>query len=275
MRAVCRIRAEPHYRSDAFRAGLHAAGFRLEPLVHAPKATDVLVIWNRYGYEANLADAWERAGAAVIVAENGYLGHHEDAYAKPFNADGDQLYALALNYHNGAGQWWIGAPGRWREQGIHVQPWRTNGEHVLVLGQRGIGPAGIAMPGDWLENARQRLQKATRRPIRIRAHPGNQPAKVPLLDDLRDIWAVVTWGSGAGLKAMCAGVPVFADFERWIGLPAARFGLDRIEVPMCHDGARELMLDRLAWAQHTVAEIATGTPFRRLIDLHLSACEAA
>jgi hypothetical protein len=266
MKAVCRIREAPHYRRDAFQTGLRITGFKLVPDLPAPQPGDLLVIWNRYGYEEQLALTFEGAGATVIVAENGYLGHHEDAYAKPYTSAGDQLYALALGHHNGAGQWWIGAPGRWREQGIEVQPWRCAGEHVLVLPQRGIGPEGIGMPSAWIDKTCQRLRKVTERSIRVRSHPGNLPATKPLLDDLRDAWAVVTWGSGAAIKALVAGVPAFADFKRWIGRPGARFDLEQIEMPLRHDGARELMLDRLAWAQWTVSEIATGAPFRKLLN---------
>lgn len=275
MRAVCRIRPAPHYRSDAFQVGLRAAGFRLMSHVHDVGPNDLLVIWNRYGYEEDLALAWERAGAAVVIAENGYIGHHENAYAKPYTVSGDQLYALALNYHNGAGRWWVRAPGRWREQGIEVQPWRSDGDHIVVLGQRGIGPAGVAMAGDWVQKACQRLQEFTRRPIRVRAHPGNYPATTPLLSDLRGAWAVVTWGSGAALKAICAGIPAFAEFDRWIGMPCAKRGIEHLETPLCHDGARELMLDRLAWSQWTVDEISSGEPFRRLMSLHERGAAAA
>lgn len=280
-RAFCLIQSAVWYRRDAFEAGMKACGYSLEGDRHigTVRATDLLVIWNRYGRGDSLARQFELVGAAVIVAENGYVGASENAYAKPF-ASVDQrpethLYALALNHHNGAGRWHIGEPGRWRDQGIAVRPWREDGEHVLVLPQRGIGPAGVAMPRDWPQSAVRRLQAMTSRPVRLRGHPGNEPAVEPLEADLDGAWAAVTWGSGAALKAICAGVPTFCDWRQWIGSPAASVLRDSVEAPMrCHD-CRERMLNRLAWAQSTVAEIATGEPIRRLLELHGQRGQAA
>ena len=66
------------------------------PKLDRPKPGDLVVVWNRYGnYEAE-ALRFEAAGAAVIVMENGYLGHHEDEFRKLFAANGEQLYAMAL-----------------------------------------------------------------------------------------------------------------------------------------------------------------------------------
>lgn len=278
-RAVCMVRDAPHYRRDAICAGLRAAGFQVTSSILRPVPGDCVVVWNRYGpYDAE-AKKFEAAGAAVIVVENGYLGHHEDEYRKLFTPDGDQIYAMALWHHNGGGNWWVGAPGRWREQGIHVKPWRTDGKHVLVLPQRGIGPPGVAMPNGWENRALTRLKKMTQRPVRVRSHPGNSPTQKPLEDDLRGAWCVVLWASGGGLKAICAGVSVFYDFPKWIGAPASwpfsDDNLDVVEAPFMYDKAREEMLDRLAWAQWTVPEIATGEPFRKLMSLYDAQVRAA
>jgi hypothetical protein len=274
-RAFVLIQSGPLYRRDAFECGLKACGCTIEGDQHVGvvRPSDVLICWNRYARGDSLAGQFEQAGAAVIVAENGYLGASENAYAKQF-ASVDMrpeahLYALALNHHNGAGSWWIGAPGRWRTQGIVVSPWRQDGEHVLIVPQRGIGPAGVAMPKEWPQKTMRRLTAMTQREVRLRRHPGNSPAEKPLEADLDGAWCTVTWGSGAAIKAICAGVPVFTDWPKWIGAPAALplSGAD-IEMPLRDDAAREQMLDRLSWAQHTIAEITSGEPLRRLLSLH-------
>jgi len=275
------IQSAVHYRRDAFELGLKACGFSLEGERHigTVRPNDLLVIWNRYGRGDSFARQFEQVGAAVIVAENGYLGASENAYAKPFatkeQTPESHLYALALNHHNGAGRWYIGDAGRWREHGIEVKPWRTDGEHVLVLPQRGIGPSGVAMPREWSALVAGRLRAMTKRPVRVRAHPGNEPAHRPLQADLEACWCVVTWGSGAAIKAVCTGVPAFCDWRQWIGSPAASVLGDNVEAPMRCDDCRHRMLDRLAWAQHTVAEIATGEPIRRLLELHRERAKAA
>jgi hypothetical protein len=274
-RCVCAIRHDLHYRRKAFEQGLRASGFTVISSLANPAPGDLFISWNRYGFYDTTAKRFEAAGAAVIVVENGFLGHAYDDYGKAHDAAGEQLLAMALWHHNGAGQWHIGAPGRWRDQGIQVHPWRRAGDHVLVLPQRGIGPSGVAMPSGWLGNTVHKLHDLTKRPIRTRSHPGNAPATTPLAADLGNAWCCVTWGSSAALKALCAGVPVFSDFPHWIGSPASfDFGQD-IEQPLCDDWHREHMLDRLAWAQWSVPEVASGEPFRQLMGVYLEGRSAA
>lgn len=257
MRAFLMLREDPHYRREAFAAGLSAVGFSVEcSYPHLPRYGDVLVIWNRYGMGEDAAHLAEAAGIPVIVAENGYIG------ADP---DGRQLYAMSLEHHNGAGRWPIGIEARWDRLGVELAPWRSDGSHIQILPQRGIGPAGVAMPHGWTERTVARLQKASRRDIRVRAHPAGLPAPTTLEEDLAGAWCAVVWGSSAGLKAMALGIPVFHDLHNWIGAAAARFGIDNIESPLLGD--RLPMFRRLAHAQWTTEEIASGEPFRRLLSI--------
>lgn len=88
---------------------------------------------------------------------------------------------------------------------------------------------------------------------------------MPLGADLKDCWAVVTWSSGAAIKAIAAGVPAFHALPNWIGAPAAKpFGSD-LENPFLGD--RLPMFQRLAWAQWGLDEIASGEPFKRLLGI--------
>lgn len=268
-RAYCMVRDQPQYRRHAFLSGLREAGLNVVSILTDPRPGDVVVTWNRYAHYETEAKRFERGGAAVVVAENGFVGHHECEFRKPYHRNGEQLYALALWHHNGAGRWWEGEPGRWRDQGIEIKPWRESGEHVLVLPQRNIGPPGVAMPHGWAERAVQQLSKLTDRPIRVRPHPGNVPTPRPLEKDLAGAWCVATWGSGAALKAVCGGVPAFSEpASPWIGR-ACSFDLGAdVEQPLMRDDMRERMLDRVAWAQHTVSELASGEPFRQLMELY-------
>lgn len=240
----------PSQRWDAFVTGLKVCGYQV---VDRPrhKPEDVLVVWNRSPTRDREARTLEENGGRVIVAENGYIGRDQGGWPH---------YALASGQHNGAGLWVVGDEDRWTPLNVKLKPWRQTGDHILLLPQRSIGSPGVAMPKNWLAEVRRRL--ATRRPIKVRPHPGTN--RVPLDPDLRDCWAAVTWGSGAAIKALVAGVPVFHEFEQWIGAPAARFGLD-IENPFLGD--RLPMLRRVAWAQWSLPEIATGTPFRQLLNL--------
>lgn len=254
-RAYSLIRSSPHYRADAFRSGLVRAGFHVtEDWPQQGRPGDVLVIWNRYYDFAEAANRFEKQGGTVLVAENGYLGVE-------FN--GSRWYALARGFHNGAGEWPIGDRSRWDELGVELAPWRTDGREILLLPQRGIGPRGVAMPDGWEYATVESLARQTSRPVRIRAHPGQNRPDVSLEQDLRDVWAVVTWGSGAALKALVAGVPVFYAFPKWIGRMAAA-PLERANFHTPCRGDRLPMFRALAWAMWRVEELATGEPFRRL-----------
>jgi len=191
-------------------------------------------------------------GAGAFVTENGYLHGGPPRYT---------TYALARSQHNGAGTWPEGPAARWEALGVDLKPWRTDGRHILVLPQRGIGPAGVAMPRGWPEAVTRRLRSMTKRPVQLRKHPG--PIAVALEPDLRDCWAAVTWGSGAAIKAIIAGVPVFHDMPGWIGAPAAARLEAGLEQPFLGD--RLPMLRRLVWAEWTTDELATGEPFARLL----------
>ncbi|MHB1086128.1 MAG: hypothetical protein ACYCZ0_00075 [Minisyncoccota bacterium] len=217
-----------------------------------PEPQDVLLVWNRHGTNDAYAARYEAAGARVIVAENGYIGTDEND---------DQLYALALHHHLGAGEWKEGPEDRWSRLGIELKPWRTKGHEIVVLPQRGIGSKTIAMPGGWTEDVVRRLKKITDRPVRVRLHPGM--SRTDPWVDLQDAWAAVTWASGAGIKAIVYGVPVFHELASWIGHPAARFGISDVERPFLSD--RLPMLRRLAWSQWKLSEVSSGEPFRHLL----------
>ena len=98
------------------------------------------------------------------------------------------------------------------------------------------------MPSDW-----PRVQRG-----RLRPHPGKLLGK-PLEDDLAGAGKVVTWGSGAAVKALLMGIPVESHMPRWVAEQ------DNTEA------GRLAMFRRLAWAQWTIDEIASGEPFRRLL----------
>lgn len=244
-RACCLIRSSPHYRLNAFVSGLsrHFAQVHLREFEPAPG--DCLVIWNRYGRYDNVARKFEAAGAWVLVVENGYIGKDEH---------GRQYYAIARNYHNGGGSWHVG--GERRIQGVELLPWREDGREIVILPQRGIGCDPVRQPQSWLSVARSEQWEM---PVRVRPHPGVNKC-VPLLEDLSRAAYAVVWASGAGIKAICGGIPVVHYYHDWIGAPAAAMIGESL-----YRGDRGPMLHQLAWAQWTVDEIERGAPFEHLL----------
>lgn len=250
-RACLMIRPDVKPRWQAFQAGLSRAGFSVQTELSNPNADDVLIIWNRHRFSGQ-ARQFEVAGARVIVSENGWLNA----------ADGTKRIALQLGHHNGIGEWHEGPEDRWSDLGIALNPWRADGDHLLVLAQRGIGEAGVAQPRGWAESIAAQLRSRTGRNIIVRQHPGNH--EPPLEPDWSRCWAAVSWASGAAIKAVVAGVPVFYGLNKWIGAPAALPVSADIEQPYLGD--RLPMLRRLAYAQWSLPEISTGEPFVRLLS---------
>jgi hypothetical protein len=76
--ACALLRTGDHYRADVFRAGMARHGFRIDSQWQRhPDPEDLLLLWNRNrGYET-IANIYERAGARIIVAENGYVSRPE------------------------------------------------------------------------------------------------------------------------------------------------------------------------------------------------------
>lgn len=248
-RALNLLRPSLHYRKSSFDDGLSAAGFKLVERLPDPKPGDVLLCWNRYAGNHELAQQFERAGASVLVAENGLLGK---------GWRGGEWFALALGHHSGAGEWKPAGSERWDGWAVELAPWRTGGAETVILGQRGIGERGIRSPDHWAESVRGRIGG------RVRAHPGTSQAK-PLAADLADARQVVTWHSGAALQALTMGVPVWYAFPQWIGAGAARPLSEWPGEPKRDDAARLAMFRRLAWAMWNLDEVRTGEPIRRLL----------
>lgn len=258
MPSACAVfRSNAHvYRREEFLSGLARVGFSIDHLPkRRPEPGDLILVWNRVGMVEPYVQAYERVGATVIVAENGYIS----------GADGEKRYALAKDLHNGAGSWRIGGPERLERLGLHLLPWRAGGDQVVLLPQRGIGSVNVAMPKGWGHDQLHALARRTRRRILFRRHPGS--LKTEPYADLQNAHCAVTWGSGAAIKALAYGVPVFHAFPRWIGAEAStRLDGADLECPMRDDGARLRMFERLAWAQWSMGEIVSGEAFAWLLE---------
>lgn len=145
---------------------------------------------------------------------------------------------------------------------ITAKPWRTNGDHILLLCQR---PHGWNMFGNdqdaWLDNIIGRIRRYTSRPIRIRMHPGDgtrdqQIVKLKkryeslieisqasnIKEDLENCWAAVGYNSTPNVVAAIEGVPVYVDDVGHSWAKGISFSkLSDIENPT--------MIDRTQWLE--------------------------
>ncbi len=264
-RAFVLIREAPWYRRQAFVAGLKAVGY--EVLQRGPdraRAGDVLVQWNRYGGNHEIASRFEREGGRVFVAENGYLGAGGTSPKFDVHPAGPQpghYYALSEGWHNGRGRSPVGGPERFEALGVELKPWRTDGEHVLVCPNRSFGVGDQVMRADWATRCAERLRKATRRPVRVRGHPGNDAPKRPVSEDLRGAWAAVVWSSSVAVHALLEGIPTFIEAPYQIMKGAAASG--PVDNPVLPDRLPHFV--RMAWAQWRLDEIERGDAFKALL----------
>lgn len=250
-RALNLLRQAVHYRHDAFSAGLQAAGLTLVPSLPDPRPGDVLLLWNRYGGQHEQADAFERAGATALVAENCFFGN---------DWRGDRWYSLARSQPAMVGgDFRPGGPARWDSWLHPLHPWR-GGDTALVLAQRGIGNPNTASPLRWAEHV------AARFGARVRPHPGTDTKARPLEEDLHGVSSVITWASAAAVQALALGVAVWYRHPGFIMAGAGRELSEFAQrSPRQDDTARLDAFRRAAWAIWTLDEVRSGEPIRRLL----------
>jgi hypothetical protein len=260
VKAICRIRPQPHYRRDAFEKGLTKVGYRIVEHARPESAADLLILWNRMGQDERDADEWESDGGTVIVCENGYMGRDEN---------GHQLYAMSVHGHNGSGWFPVGDGDRFGALGIELKPWCSNhGGHVLLCAQRGIGSQLMASPRRWDIDTAARVRAMGFKHVRVRQHPGRVPVTQPLpsLDqDLEEALACLIWSSASGVRALQRGIPVAFTAPHWVASGAAGRGLAGLQRLVQDDDSRLKTMQTVAWGQRTISEIESGEPFDTLV----------
>jgi len=145
-------------------------------------------------------------------------------------------------------------PEKWNQikqrLNLELAPWRSNGNHILVCGQRdgGWSMKGVDM-NQWALETVQQIRKTTDRPIVVRAHPKNPINQtlfksIPnlrfsqgstLQQDLANAWASVFFNSSSCVASILAGVPVFANDHDCVAYDVANRDINQIENPVLLD----------------------------------------
>lgn len=225
--AFLNLRHADDERHRIFTRGLQALGYTI---TKKPEG-DLFVSWNLIHHAKELAKNFND----VVIVENASWGN---TFA------GNSWLHVVRNQHNIGGHGFAGSQ-RWDCIGVKLAPFREGGETV-ILAQRGIGQGG--MPPNWPQNALKKYGG------RIRVHPGKNEG-IPLELDLKDCGRVITWGSGAAIKALMWGIPVISEMPNWIAEQNNT------------DAGRLAMFRRLAWAQWRMSEIESGEAFAFIIGI--------
>jgi len=168
----------------------------------------------------------------------------------------------------------------WNRIRIHynmdLQPWRTNGQHILICLQR---PMGWSMRGynlmDWFQSTLHTIRQHSDRPIVVRWHPGDwknfpknenfrrynvtlSPQERHITQDLVNCWALVCHNSTPSSVASIEGVPAFITDDPGYcqAGDVANTDLSRIENPILPD--RERWIRKLAQCHWSFEDLKLG-----------------
>lgn len=162
-----------------------------------------------------------------------------------------------------------------------VKPWRKDGEHILILGQRtsswNMFDRNIF---EWMTTTIDRIKQITDRPIRVRFHPGDLENNVTNLtklnkrygnsitisgklnnqtitNDLQNAWCSVGYNSTPNCASIINGVPVYVeDPDHSWAKDIAFTDLNQIVDPPMPD--RTEWLHKIAHIHHMSEEILSG-----------------
>lgn len=262
---------------DAFHAGANALGHTC--VDNGDDGIDVIwsVLWN--GRMAGNRTIWERnvqQSKPTIVLEVGGIkrgttwkvalnGINQDAYFGPKENDNSR----ANNF------------------GLSLNPWRKNGQYILICGQHDKSLQWSNMPrmSNWLIDTITEIRNYTDRPILFRPHPRcplphiehefrnvkrQQPQHINgTYDDYdlgyNNIHATISYSSNPGIHSIIQGVPAFVSKHSLAYNVANDINfLNDIETPSMPE--RQQWLNDYAWTEYTVQEISQGIPLKRLTD---------
>lgn len=257
---------------DAFEYSLISAG---HTIVEHNADIDVIwsVLWN--GRMAPNQQIWKDAknkNKNIIVLEVGGIkrgitwkvglnGINRDAYFGPKNNDNKRAKKL----------------------GLKLQPWRTEGNYILICGQHERSQQWVGMPNmtAWLGNTINTIRDYTDMDIYWRPHPRypvhyvendfknvvrQSPSKLEnTYDDydfnVRSAWATVAFSSNPGPHSVIAGIPAFVGTSS-LAYDVGNHSLKNIMNPHMPD--RQQWLNDYAWTEFTIDEIKDGIPLKRL-----------
>lgn len=220
-----------------------AAGAKCQEQVGGPLREGDFALFGNPLLEPMLFEA-QRLGRAWYYGDHAFFGR-------------GQFYRCAKNEYQFDGLSGDDDPRRFESFRIPIKDWRKTGSHVLLCPNSADFLRRFCAPG-WVDDTVKALRKFTDRPIRVRWKHDT----TPIMRDLNDCWAAVTFCSNACVEAVLAGIPVFAT-RPCAALTMGSGDLSMVESPAM-PGGREQWAARLANHQWSLKEMAQGDLWRVL-----------
>ena len=215
----------------------------------------------------------------IIIDSNLFL------YRDSNNSKGYLRYSYDGIFPN-TGEYCYDSPNiqRWEQIKKHLnmdlQPWRTNGRHILLCLQRN---GGWSMMGkdvvDFFHQITTEIRKYSDRPILVRTHPGDKKsvhysrmitgknialsANRNILDDFKNSWATVVYNSSPSVTSIIEGIPAFVvDPIHSQSVDVCNTDLSKIEQPNMPD--RIDWIRKLAQCHWNDQDLIDGSAWRHM-----------
>ena len=167
-----------------------------------------------------------------------------------------------------------------RDLNLSLNPWRTQGNHILICLQRhgGWSMGGLSVQA-WLDQTIIQIRQYSRkRPILVRTHPGDKKIKSilkinhknvhlstneRLVDDLRNAWATVVYNSSPSVASIIEGIPAFITDplpQHSQTYEVANTDLSRLENPEMPD--RQAWIEKISMCHWNFEELRSGEAWR-------------
>lgn len=168
-------------------------------------------------------------------------------------------------------------PDKWQQfsswHGVELKPWRTQGNHVLLLCQRPKGFNMFTDQASWVETTINSIRAHTDRPIVARMHPGdgarekqidrirklfgNQvtiDTNANIRDALVNCWCTVGYNSTPNVVAAIEGVPGYIEDPQhsWAADVAFRNLADINSPPLADRSEWIHRIANIHWSNHEV-----------------------
>jgi len=221
-------------------------------------------------------------GKRRIVADAGFVHHERENHRKQFSAS--TYYSIGFDSVKGHANFYNqNSPNRrWEKLDVKLKPWRTEGDHILVLGQnlKGIGTTNIRKthpnPELWFAEKIQKIISSTDRTVIFRPHPLERKKRyrddksgfgaeistnLKIENDLKNCWCVFSGTSNAAIDAIINGIPVVCDDRLSMTYDVSSRVFENLKTPDRTQWAYDL-----AYSQWSLLEMSLGLCWRYLRD---------